>query len=79
MKCLLALFLLMVKSVISKPSKFCHPYAITRRGYGASSRPDSGYTEQRLAEDMSFMFSTNSNWRNPSSWVTPWLGRNSLA
>jgi non-heme chloroperoxidase len=51
-KCLLALFLLMVKSVISKPSKFCHPYAITRRGYGASSRPDSGYTEQRLAEDV---------------------------
>jgi Alpha/beta hydrolase family len=35
-----------------KLSKFCHPYAITRRGYGASSRPDSGYTEQRLAEDV---------------------------
>jgi len=31
---------------------FCHPYAITRRGYGASSHPDSGYTEQRLAEDV---------------------------
>jgi non-heme chloroperoxidase len=26
-------------------------YGITRRGYGASSRPASGYTEQRLAED----------------------------
>jgi pimeloyl-ACP methyl ester carboxylesterase len=28
-----------------------HVYGITRRGYGASSRPASGYTEQRLAED----------------------------
>jgi len=33
-------------------TSFCHPYAITRRGYGASSQPDSGYTEQRLAEDV---------------------------
>jgi pimeloyl-ACP methyl ester carboxylesterase len=29
-----------------------HVYGITRRGYGASSHPDSGYTEQRLAEDV---------------------------
>ena len=29
----------------------CHVYGITRRGYGASSRPASGYTEQRRAED----------------------------
>lgn len=28
-----------------------HVYGITRRGYGASSRPAAGYTEQRLAED----------------------------
>jgi non-heme chloroperoxidase len=28
-----------------------HVYGITRRGYGASSRPASGYTEQRRAED----------------------------
>jgi len=28
-----------------------HVYAITRRGYGASSRPASGYTEDRLVED----------------------------
>ncbi len=28
-----------------------HVYGITRRGYGASSQPAAGYTEQRLAED----------------------------
>ena len=28
-----------------------HVYGITRRGYGASSKPASGYSEQRLAED----------------------------
>jgi pimeloyl-ACP methyl ester carboxylesterase len=28
-----------------------HLYGITRRGYGASSKPASGYTEERLAED----------------------------
>jgi pimeloyl-ACP methyl ester carboxylesterase len=28
-----------------------HVYGISRRGYGASSRPASGFTEQRLAED----------------------------
>lgn len=28
-----------------------HVYGITRRGYGASSRAASGYTEERLAED----------------------------
>jgi len=35
-----------------KLSAFCHVYGITRRGYGASSHPDSGYSEQRLAEDV---------------------------
>ena len=30
----------------------CHVYAITRRGFGASSRPDSGYDDQRLADDV---------------------------
>jgi non-heme chloroperoxidase len=29
-----------------------HVYGITRRGFGASSRPDFGYTEQRLADDV---------------------------
>jgi non-heme chloroperoxidase len=28
-----------------------HVYGITRRGYGGSSRPTSGYSEERLAED----------------------------
>jgi non-heme chloroperoxidase len=28
-----------------------HVYGITRRGYGASSRPESGYTEDRLTQD----------------------------
>jgi pimeloyl-ACP methyl ester carboxylesterase len=27
-------------------------YAITRRGYGASSRPESGYDVDRLGEDV---------------------------
>jgi non-heme chloroperoxidase len=30
----------------------CHVYGITRRGYGASSQPASGYDEQRLADDI---------------------------
>jgi non-heme chloroperoxidase len=30
----------------------CHVYAITRRGYGASSRPSTGYDDQRLADDV---------------------------
>jgi len=29
-----------------------HIYGITRRGYGSSSRPESGYTATRLAEDV---------------------------
>ena len=29
-----------------------HTYAITRRGYGASSHPASGYDDQRLADDV---------------------------
>lgn len=35
-----------------KLSRFCHVYGITRRGYGASSRPDSGYTAERSADDV---------------------------
>ena len=31
---------------------FCHVYGITRRGFGASSLPQSGYDEPRLAEDI---------------------------
>jgi len=34
-----------------KLAEFCHVYGITRRGYGASSRPASNYTEERLTED----------------------------
>jgi non-heme chloroperoxidase len=34
-----------------KLAESCHVYGITRRGYGASSRPATGYGEQRLAED----------------------------
>ena len=30
----------------------CHVYAITRRGYGRSSRPQSGYDDQKLADDV---------------------------
>ena len=30
----------------------CHVYGITRRGYGASSQPPSGYDEQRRADDV---------------------------
>ena len=30
----------------------CRVYGITRRGYGASSRPASGYDDQRLANDV---------------------------
>ena len=35
-----------------KLAAFCHVYGITRRGYGVSSHPDSGYSEQRLAADV---------------------------
>jgi non-heme chloroperoxidase len=34
-----------------KLAESCHVYGITRRGYGASSRPATGYGEQRLAQD----------------------------
>lgn len=32
--------------------RFAHVYGITRRGYGASSQPASGYDDQRLADDV---------------------------
>lgn len=35
----------------------CHVYGITRRGYGASSQPASGYSEERLAQDDLAVFS----------------------
>jgi non-heme chloroperoxidase len=35
-----------------KLSRRWHVYGITRRGYGASSRPASGYGDQRLADDI---------------------------
>jgi pimeloyl-ACP methyl ester carboxylesterase len=30
----------------------CHVYGITRRGFGSSSRPSTGYDDQRLADDV---------------------------
>ena len=30
----------------------CHVYGITRRGFGVSTRPESGYDDQRLADDV---------------------------
>jgi pimeloyl-ACP methyl ester carboxylesterase len=35
-----------------KLTSFAHVYGITRRGYGASSQPASGYDNQRLADDI---------------------------
>jgi hypothetical protein len=35
-----------------KLSAFCRVLGITRRGCGISSHPDSGYSEQRLADDV---------------------------
>jgi pimeloyl-ACP methyl ester carboxylesterase len=35
-----------------KLSYCCHVYAITRRGFGYSSHPESGYGDQRLADDV---------------------------
>lgn len=35
-----------------KLAETCHVYGITRRGWGASSRPESGYTAQRSADDV---------------------------
>src|SRR5947199_1224024 len=34
----------------------CHVYGLTRRGYGESSHPDSGYDDQRLADDVLQVF-----------------------
>ena len=33
-------------------AQFCHVYGITRRGYGASTRTETGYTAARSAEDV---------------------------
>jgi len=35
-----------------KLTGFAHVYGITRRGFGASSHPESGYADQRLADDV---------------------------
>jgi len=35
-----------------KLTSFAHVYGITRRGYGVSSQPASGYDNQRLADDI---------------------------
>ena len=36
----------------SKLTDHCHVYAITRRAFGGSSQPDSGYDDQRLGDDV---------------------------
>jgi non-heme chloroperoxidase len=33
-------------------SDCCHVYGVTRRGFGMSSRPSTGYDDQRLADDV---------------------------
>jgi pimeloyl-ACP methyl ester carboxylesterase len=38
--------------IAPKLAAFSHVYAVTRRGYGASSQPASGYDDQRLADDV---------------------------
>jgi non-heme chloroperoxidase len=35
-----------------KLTAICHVYGVTRRGYGASSHPDSGYSAHRLGDDV---------------------------
>lgn len=35
-----------------KLTAYGHVYAVTRRGFGASSRPATGYSDQRLADDV---------------------------
>jgi non-heme chloroperoxidase len=35
-----------------KLTSLCHVYGITRRGYGASSHPESGFSAERLGEDV---------------------------
>jgi len=35
-----------------KLARFGHVYGMTRRGYGNSTHPESGYSERRLAEDV---------------------------
>ena len=36
----------------AKLSDCCHVYGITRRGFGSSSHPPTGYDDQRLADDV---------------------------
>ena len=36
----------------TKLSDCCHVYAVTRRGYGLSSKPERGYSAPELAEDV---------------------------
>jgi pimeloyl-ACP methyl ester carboxylesterase len=38
--------------IAPKLAAFSHVYAVTRRGFGASSQPASGYDDQRLAGDV---------------------------
>ena len=38
--------------IAPKLAKTNHVYGITRRGYGASSRPESGYTAEHSADDV---------------------------
>ena len=39
-------------NIAPKLTDMCHVYGITRRGYGASSHPESGFGAERLGEDV---------------------------
>jgi non-heme chloroperoxidase len=52
-----------------------HVYGVTRRGFGASSKPDSGYDDQRLADDVLAVLDSLKI-DKPVLWATQWLGRN---
>ena len=41
-----------LRRIRSETHALRHVYGVTRRGYGASSRPSSGYDDQRLADDV---------------------------
>jgi len=57
-----------------KLTPLAHVYGVTRRGFGASSHPDSGYTDQRLRM-MSFMCWTRLKLLLPFWWAIPWRKR----
>lgn len=58
-----------------------HVYGITRRGFGASSKPKSGYSESSVSRMTICEFSMHSSSLRRLSWATLWQGlscRNSV-